>query len=205
MSVYNPSIPNSTDILANSQSQFKDNFTQLDTSMDIDHFAFSNNTSDNAKHKHVTNIDNGSHYTVIANEPRLYGTTEVGSNLPVIQYSRYYDTGAAVAGVPTPLTHLQSTAAAINLVASGTTDVFDFTGMTNSMAMLYAYNTSAPTTGKIAAFIMWNGAGFINVLSTGASGLTASFAGGGNVILRLTNGSGGAMNVYWTLDFLRTS
>lgn len=202
MSSFNPSIPQPTDDLSDSQPEILDNFGQLDISFGIDHYTFSNQTSNNGKHNTVTTpiVAGSAHPTTAADEPRFYAmrdSTPVG----VIQYSR----GPSDA-IPTPLTSLQSTSAAIVLAPSATTDVLDFTGLSRAFAVLYAYDNLSPTTGKICAFVIWTGAaGFINVLTSGANLLTASFAGGGSTILRLTNTSALAMNVYWTLQLNRLS
>lgn len=55
MSVYNPSIPNATDLISNSQAPFKTNFTQLNTQFGVDHVPFNNSGSNGTGfHKQVT-------------------------------------------------------------------------------------------------------------------------------------------------------
>lgn len=51
MSVYSNSIPQPGDFLSDSQQDILNNFIQLDTTMGQDHYNFSDNTSNNGKHK----------------------------------------------------------------------------------------------------------------------------------------------------------
>jgi|SRR5690606_12254632 len=57
MSIYNNSIPQSTDFLSQSQQDILNNFSQLDTSMAVNHFAFSNTTANNGKHTYVEMVN----------------------------------------------------------------------------------------------------------------------------------------------------
>ncbi len=202
MSSFNPSIPQPTDELSDSQPELLGNNQQLDISFGIDHYTFSNQTSNNGKHNTVTTpiVIGGVHPVTAVDEPRLYAMRD-STPLGVIQYSR----GPSNA-VPTPLTSLQSTSAAIVLATTTSTTVLDFAGLSRAFAVLYAYDNLSPTTGKICAFIIWTGsAGFINVLTSGANNLGATFTGGGSSVLTLTNNSIAAMNVYWTLQLNRLS
>lgn len=55
MSVYSPSIPNSTDLISNSQAPIKTNFTQLNTQFGIDHIPFNDSgINGSGFHKKVT-------------------------------------------------------------------------------------------------------------------------------------------------------
>jgi len=175
-------IPQPGDRLKVSQGQLLGNNQQLDTSMGVDHYPFSNLTSDNGKHKYVTSIDQVTHPSTIANEPKFYGVSQI-SQLGVIQYSR----GPSNA-VPTPVTSIHSPGA-----VSAPATVFDFNGLTIATAMLYAF--SGPTSGTY--FIWWDGTTLTsNQLTSGAS-LSITTAGGQLIIT-----TGGA-NIYWTLHFER--
>lgn len=51
---YNAAIPNANDLISNSQSQLKDNFTQLNTQFAVDHNAFNTGSGNgNGHHKQV--------------------------------------------------------------------------------------------------------------------------------------------------------
>jgi len=58
--VYNPNIPLPTDFLSDSQGDIKANFSAADTIMGIDHFQFSDGTSNKGKHKweHIVEVAN---------------------------------------------------------------------------------------------------------------------------------------------------
>jgi len=147
----------------------------------------------------VTTPDQTSDPTTGAN-PVLYAKDT--SNAGVIQYSR----GISNA-VPTPITNLQSTAAAIELVAGLATNVLDFTGINRAIGRLSAFDTVALR--YVSATIFWTGAVF-SFIGTTTSGSTATFkleiTSSGN-ILQILNSSGSSTlsNLYWTLELERMS
>lgn len=67
---YNPSIPNSTDLISASQQPIKDNFTQLNTQFGIDHVAFNNGGSNGTGHHKKVQID-----TPLGADPAQSGVT----------------------------------------------------------------------------------------------------------------------------------
>ena len=206
MSVYIPTIPQAGDDLSDSQPQILGNFSKADTSFGIDHYKFSNATVNNGKHNKVTTpafVDNpptGLPPVTIANEPAMYAFQD-SANVGVIDYSR----GPSNA-IPSPITNLQSTSAAIVLAPSATTNVLDFTGLARAMCTVYAFNALNPgfaSTYCGSADVFWNGTALalinnvgtlINIQTTGA-------------ILQVKNPSGTTAlnNVYWTLKMHRLS
>lgn len=77
---YNPSIPQATDLISNSQAQILANFSQLNTQFGVDHVAFNTGSGNgDGTHKHIT-FDNA------PTEPTVSGTISsifpllVGSN-----------------------------------------------------------------------------------------------------------------------------
>lgn len=65
---YNPNIPQATDNLSTSQGQILNNFTQLDTIFNIDHFKFDdNNTSARGMHRQIN------FPTTLVSDPTLSG------------------------------------------------------------------------------------------------------------------------------------
>ncbi len=197
---YDPNIPQPTDDLSDSQVALLGNFQQLNISFGIDHYTFSNGTSNNGKHNQVTTplIVGGVHPVTAAAEPKFYGMQD-SANLGVIQYSR----GPSNA-VPTPVTSLQSTAAAIVLAPSGTTNVLDFTGLSRALCVLYSMDTGAsPVLGS--TMVIWTGTALsTNGIVIQSLGLGTAISGN---ILQVRNLSPALTrsNVYWTLQFLRTS
>jgi hypothetical protein len=70
---FNPGIPQSSDIPAQSQAQILTNFNQTNSVFGINHIEFNNSTVANrGKHKHVSMIEQGSDPVTAANEVALY-------------------------------------------------------------------------------------------------------------------------------------
>ncbi len=209
-------IPQAADFLDQSQPQLLANNQALDSIFGIDHYAFSNLTSDSGFHNKVTTPG----YVTIpptvpvippgtTTNPVFYGFNPLDAggiattNLGLLQYSR----GPSNA-VPTPVTHLQSTASAIVLANNATVNVFDFTGVPRAFAMLYAMDTTNGTTlgqTRMVASVFWSGT--VLVVDNGVT--QAAFLRpnvSGNILRLLNNNSGVTFNnIYWTLDLLRVS
>jgi len=88
MSVYNNNIPKPTDFLSDSQQQLLNNFAQLDVTMAVNHYNFSDNTIKNGKHKFVelvaqslptTLSGEGSLYSNTAGQTQLFYTSDAGA------------------------------------------------------------------------------------------------------------------------------
>lgn len=194
---FNPNIPNPTDNLSQSQSQFKTNNGALDNVFGVDHYKFSDSSGNAGFHNVVTTpafIDNpptGLPPSTTTN-PKLYSFQQY-ANLGVLQYSR----GTSNA-IPTPITSLQSPSTPIILAPSATTNVLDFTGISRAIVQLFAANFSSPFQ-VFSNTIYWNGTVFLNLPLGSPLQALAS----GN-ILQLKNSVGPQMNnVYWTLDLKR--
>jgi len=71
---YNPSIPNPTDFLSDSQGQIKTNFTAINAGLSINHYPLSPNTTDTGKHKFVEMVNNAAPVGA-ANEGVIYTKT----------------------------------------------------------------------------------------------------------------------------------
>lgn len=200
--------PVGTDLLSVSQPYLTQNTNSSDSIFGFDHFAFSNNTTNQGFHQKVTTplYSNGSTMpaafspppTVAA--PIFYAYTPLDTsgntttNLPVIQWSR----GVSNA-VPSPVTSLQSPSTAITINAGATSNVFDFTGIALAICSLYAFDKVANV--FIGGPVFWNGttiSPFTNLLSTNL------ISQGAGAILQLKNSTGVAFsNIYWTLKFER--
>jgi hypothetical protein len=199
MSIYNPNIPIASDDLSDSQGQILQNFNRANSSFGIDHYPFADLTVNNGKHNVVTTPayvatpPTGLAPTTIAAEPKMYAFQD-SANLGVLNYSR----GPSNA-VPTPLTHLQSSAAPIVVTAGNTTPVLDFTGLTEAICMIYATDLGS-TTAINFGIITWNGSIMGGV---GATLTEITFVAVGNVLHVKNNTAGLFSNLYWTLDVLR--
>lgn len=195
MSLFLPNIPTSSQNLDFSQGQLLSNNQGLDTVFGVDHYKFSDATVNKGFHNTVTQplIVGSAHPATVAN-PILYSMQD-SANLGVIQYSRGPNNA-----VPTPVTMLQSPAAATVIGPSSTSNVFDFTGMARALCILVAADMVL-TTSRVFAYVIWTGAALVVInLLTGGFILAQS----SGAILQLNNGSLVALNnVYWTLEFLR--
>ena len=84
MSVYNNSIPGPMDFLSDSQQQMLNNFAQLDVTMAKNHYDFSDNTTNNGKHKFLQMPEQGAAPVTAVNEAAFYskvGTDPSETNL----------------------------------------------------------------------------------------------------------------------------
>ncbi len=196
---YNPSIPQAADDLSVSQGQLLQNFGQLDTLFGIDHYKYSNMTSNQGFHNQVTTPG------YVASPPTglppptgatpIFYSFQQSANAGQLQFSRGPNNA-----VPTPLTRLQSPATPTAIGSGATINIFDFTGLTNASFIFEAYDTSS-TPSLVLAIGFWNGANVGAVNLPVVSLLTAQTSGN---FLQLKNVSGGAFNnVYWTLQFMR--
>lgn len=70
--VFKNNIPQPTDFLSNSQVDFLNNNAQLDISMGVNHFPFSDLTANNGKHKFVELVAGALPIGLAANEVTLY-------------------------------------------------------------------------------------------------------------------------------------
>ena len=206
MSLYNANIPQPGDFLSVSQQDILNNFTQLNTSFTVDHYAYDDTTANNGKHNKVTTplIVGGSHPITIADEPQFYAMQD-SANLGVIQYSR----GPSEA-VPTPLTRLQSPSTPIALTNSGgapanQTDILDFTGISFAMFTVHAGNLG-PNNPRHAYAIGWwrSSIPAFNIQYLYQSNSSFNIEASGNILrIRNSSSSNALNNVYWTLQFER--
>lgn len=197
---YNPSIPNAGDFISISQGQIFNNFAKANSSFGTDHYAFSDLTANNGFHNQMTTplIVGGVHPTTVAAIPKMYAMQDT-VHLGVLNYSR----GPSNA-VPTPITSLHSTVAALVLAPGGTTNVLDFTGLARAFCIFCATDTGTASS-SIIYYIVWSGTAFTIInLSSNNSFLAPQVAGN---ILQLKNITGIVTlnNVYWTLELLRTT
>lgn len=215
MSLFIPTIPEPDDNLDFSQKQLLSNNAGLDTVFGIDHYNFSDASSNKGFHNEVTTpvftaAPPTPPYTpsvtppITTTNPILYAfqqTTPIGA----IQFSR----GPSNA-VPSPLTRLNSTAAATVLNSVSTLNLLDFTGLNQAYVKVYAYNSldMGGFQANIEATCFWSAAipAFIINIVTDTSlttpiGFTIQSSGN---ILQLKNTSGSNyLNVYWTIELIR--
>lgn len=100
-STYDPNIPLATDNLNVSQVDILQNFQQLDTTYGINHFKFSDNTTNNGKHQFVqiSEIAEGTLPAgLVSGDETLYATkVTVGAPLSFIQGELFFARGTGIA------------------------------------------------------------------------------------------------------------
>lgn len=203
MSMYQPLIPTGRVQLDEDYKNVRDNFTQLNTTYGIDHYAYDNQTANNGFHNTVTTpiVVGAAHPATAVNVPKLYAMQDTAP-LGVIQYSRGGNNA-----VPSPITTLQSPATPIVLLSNGTTPLLDFTGIARAMVKVYAGNFTAPmnntgNTRLIEVMVWWNGLTFFN--DGGSTALRVNNAGNVLQLQNLSNSPATIFNdIYWTLQILR--
>lgn len=196
-------IPQSSDDLSDSQADLLGNFQALDSVYGTDHFAFSNATANNGYHNVVTTpvIVPQAHPATGVHITKLYNNyeTQVGSIKAVgpIQYSRGENSA-----VPSPVTNINSTSAAVVLANLATDLVLDFTGLARAICTLYAFEAVSGTGNRSSVTaVFWTGTAFITNALSGSSNLPISTSGNR---LYVQNTSGVTYsNVYWTLTLQR--
>jgi len=197
---YDPGVPTGIIPLSQDYKSIKDNFTQLDVSFGIDHYPFSNNTSNKGFHNQVTT-------PVYVANPVTGLPPATGTNPIFYAFQQYtavgplqYSRGPSLA-VPTPLTSLHSGTAPIIIAPNGTTNVLDFTGITRAICTLFAMDTVDPVGGAVAAVVLWTGTTFSLNTTIGTHALRAASSGN---ILQIKNFNATPFsNVYWTLKIER--
>lgn len=76
--MFDPAIPQPTDVLSDSQSDLLTNFGQLNTQFSVNHVAFDDGSSDKGKHKFVTFVEQAAAPTTIGDEYALYALDSNG-------------------------------------------------------------------------------------------------------------------------------
>ncbi len=200
MSLFLPNIPQPGDNLDFSQGQLLSNNQGLDTVFGIDHYKFSDATSNKGFHNKVTTpVFVAAPPTglppVTTTNPIFYGFQQTAP-LGVLQYSRGPNNAA-----PSPVTMLQSQAAGISLVVGASTNILDFTGIIRAYGTLYFVDLdSFSLVNAISSvLIYWFGTGFIGASSVGSLGPVAV----GNMLTLKNNSGTNKTNIFWTLQFYR--
>lgn len=198
-----PNIPQPGDELADSQVDLLGNNQQLDTTFGIDHYTFSNLTTNNGKHNLVTTpiVVGATHPTTAAAEPKFYAMQET-ANIGVIQYSR----GPSDA-VPTPVTKLQSPSTGIIVPFGGTTNILDFSGMGVCIATVW-FASLPPSPIPVGQYsitnsiiVGWNGTAFVLPSQSSVLNLVNT----GNILQIVNLNLGQTAIVYWSLEIHRIS
>jgi hypothetical protein len=196
--MYQPGIPTGLVNLDVDYQNLQDNFQQLDTTYGEDHYAYSDPSANNGFHNKITTpgYSLGSP-PVTTTDPILYGFQQYAA-LGLLQYSRGPNNA-----VPTPLTHLNSSATGLTFTPAQSISVLDLTGVASAMITAYAFGDGGATPTMTVSQVFWNGSSFkITNIIAGAFFIWTAV---GN-ILTLKNQiiiPPNITNAYWTLDLIR--
>lgn len=182
--------PLATDILSDSQVDLFNNNNAIDDSFGLDHYASSDTTANNGKHKIIRTPVQSTH-PLAPIDCLIYGVQDHATIGP-LQYTRQ-----PVDQIQTPITCLQSSANGINLGAGNTTNILDFTGLPYCYGEVRAM-VNGPV-GSLACFY-WDGANLQSVIIQG-NPLVFNFQVSGN-ILRIQAFTA-VTRLSWTLRFDR--
>lgn len=190
--------PQASDILSDSQVDLFNNNNAIDDSFGDDHYAASDLTANNGKHRVNTTPTQLAHPTTV-DDIKFYAM-EDSATIGPLQYTKN-----ANDQVPTPITCLQSSSSGITLANSQVTNVLDFTGVIFCFGRVTTLGNILPanTASGNMAFFGWTGsAGFISNLSS-SSLLSFRFSGSALQIINSGLISATIDKISWTLTFDR--
>lgn len=188
---------------------------QLDTSFGTDHYPFSDLTANNGFHNQVTTPQFVTSPPVLptvepttTTNPIFYGyQPRDAANMPTTQLGLLQYSKLPSNGIPTPVTHLQSTSAALSLAANGnpgdSTTILDFTGIPRAFCMVYASYIIGGVPTNAVYFVYWSGSTFLISAIVSSSSRIVVAGSGNNLILANTNVSNAISALYWTLQMDR--
>lgn len=190
--------PLATDILSDSQVDLFNNNNAIDDSFGSDHYAASDLTADNGKHRVITTPVQVVHPPTPL-DCRFY-SMEDHVTIGALQYTR-----KVVDQVPTPLTCLQSSSFGITLVPAGVSNILDFTGVPYCFGSVkFCSVVMGPLTPLITeSAFFWNGS--LGITSTVTPFIPSNaFIEFSGAVLRVRN-IGGLTLIQgsWTLRFDR--
>lgn len=199
MAVFTPNIPQATDLLSDSQPQIKNNFDSTANTINDDHYGPADLTANLGKHRAVTSPtpSPATHYATTT-DTKLYGMQDAVA-IGNIQYSR----GPSNA-VPTPVTCLQSSSAAISVSTTPGTTILNFTGLPYCYGYVIATGITATSNRtQIVYSFFWDGSiGEADVMTNlYTSQVVIQFVGADlNMVAQPAKTF---TNVAWTLEFKR--
>lgn len=199
--MFQPNLPQPLDPLDVSQQDLLDNNLALDSVFGVDHYKFSNGTTDAGKHNTIrtpnVHVPPG-HPATAAAEPAMYGMQD-SVNIGVIQYSR----GPSNA-VPSPITIFQSPSPIPPLAPAAIYNILDLTGLPVFMGMVYASGTTGALLVNAVSFVSFTG-GIITLSPIVTSSPTNRiFISNTGNIIQLVAGTGGLATSYTSVQILRT-
>lgn len=181
---YNANIPLATDLISNSQSDIKTNFTQLNLQFAEDHTAFNTGSGDgDGFHKKITfNVPQGADPSPAGTASQLY-TKSVQNQQTMVNYGQPFFKNAEALGLIKPVFAAQTYTIAAGVV----TDKHSYNASTvQTDALTKQFTTTFATPGTDAFyyftinFVTANGASRVTVISQSANTLVYNFQDVGN-------------------------
>ncbi len=195
--------PIATDDLDVSQPKLANNTNASDDSFGVDHYKFSDLTSNNGFHNTVTTpLIIGAAHPATTTNPIFYAMEDT-ANIGLLQYSR-----GPNSAVPSPVTYLQAGVPFVSFPNGTAVNILDFTGISKAVFTLYYGNMDPANPYNKEDLIWWYANGSpANVFN----GVTNSFINNGpfatntGSILQIFVRSAGVTlsNGYWALKFHR--
>lgn len=177
--------PVASDRLSVSQPKLKGNTNQSNNSFGINHYAFSDGTANNGKHKVIQTPDQVTDPATSANEPVIYAKS-VFTSPKVLQFSKLGGIGAGFNG--SPLTTFNVAGSVPN--GAATADLIDVAGAADNTMLRVAIRITGAGLYNFNEFIFsYNGTTFQSQASPAPSNAT--------VPVKIYDG-GGAVGVYLT-------
>ena len=194
MTSYQPTIPTGLVNLDVDYKNIQNNFQQLDTTYGVDHIKYSQPTN-NGFHNQVTmaQITTNTDAVTTSTTNAIYALVKGAA--PLLQFSRGISNS-----IPTPLTNIYSSSAAVVLANNATTNLMDFAGLSIAIANVYAWDSVVGLATTNITTVFWNGVSF-TLTTQPAIGIIVTSTG---TVLKIKNTAGVALNnVYWVLDLVR--
>lgn len=206
-------IPQADDLLLTSQQDLLNNNAQLDTTMAVDHYPFSDATANNGFHKTVTHVDQTSHPATATTEVKSYAV-DTGA-LGLMTWARSADSAGSGGGV-TGISAIHSDGA-VTIADTNTVNLLDLNGVNDCCGEIYAWakGISTSTGWRYSSYVFfWDSTAsataaklqvksFATVVTLVPSAIPLEISTDGDSIIRLTNNNGSSLDVYWTIKINR--
>lgn len=150
MAIYNPSIPNASDLISVSQSDIKDNFTVADTGFDQDHVKFSA-VANIGKHDKVTFIQGSSGKTTTPSGTDSILFTSSVAGVPTLGFKYPATIGTVTTRVPLSI-HTTVVTGAVS-----TANLFDFTDYPAMYGTVALFDSGSPDRTLFSQFVFTGG------------------------------------------------
>lgn len=187
--------PQGPDLLSDSQPILLNNNNAIDDSFGNDHYAASDLTVNNGRHRILTTVTQTVHPTTTDN-CIFYGMQD-NPTTGALQYSK-----GPTDVVQTPMSCLQSSSAGINLGSNGTSNILDFSAVQYSHGTVIASGLLSGVAFQLFGTFFWKGSASALYSPIVLALNIALIEFSGNV-LRIRAASSALTSISWTLEFNR--